>query len=162
MGELTSARNPAVKIYTPREAPTAPATIPDTAAKRRQRIKVIRENADAQKLANIGRRRKSEIGDFTRKDPRAESIVENLKKIPGGLERFQKATARLAAVSQQTLGIFLTYEGGEGDLQSSLTQIAYPKGGDAEDALGRIETLADTAERAESLYGPRAVGRLRI
>lgn len=162
VGTLTSARNPAVNIYTPRDVPTAPAAIPDTAVKRRQRIKVIRENAQAQQLVNIGRRRKQEIGDLLRYDPRAESITENLRNIPDGLARFRKATARLSKVSQQTLGIFLTYEGGEGDLQSSLTQLAYPKGSDLEDALGRVESLADQVEKAESLYGPRAVGRLRI
>lgn len=162
VGKLTSARNPAVTIYTPREAPTAPALIPDTAAKRRQRIKVIRENAKAQQLVNIGRRRKREIADVLRYDPRAESITENLKQIPDGLERFRRATARLSAVSMQTLGIFLTHEGGEGDLQSSLTQLAYPRGSDLEDALGRVESLADQVEKAEQLYGPRAVGRLRI
>ena len=162
VGKLTSARNPAVTIYTPRDVPTAPAAIPDTPAKRRQRIKVIRENAKAQELVNIGRRRKQEISDLLNYDPRAESITENLRQIPNGLDRFRKATARISKASIQTLGIFLTHEGGEGDLQSSLTQLAYPKGSDMEDALGRIETLADQIETAEQLYGPRAVGRLRI
>lgn len=162
VGQLTSARNPAVKIYTPRDVPTAPAAIPDTAAKRRQRIKVIRENAKAQQLVNIGRRRKQEISDLLRYDPRSESITENLKQIPNGIERFRAATTRISKASIQTLGIFLTHEGGEGDLQSSLTQLAYPKGSDMEDALGRVETLADQVEKAEQLYGPRAVGRLRI
>ena len=162
VGELTSARNPAVKIYTPRDVPTAPAAIPDTPAKRRQRIKVIRENAKAQQLVNIGRRRKQEIGDILNYDPRSESITENLKNIPNGVARFRAATARMSKASIQTLGIFLTHEGGEGDLQSALTQLAYPKGSDLEDALGRVETLADQLEKAEGLYGPSAVGRLRI
>lgn len=136
--------------------------MPDTPAKRRQRIKVIRENARAQQLVSVGRRRKAEIGDTLKRDPRAESIIEHLKQIPNGRARFEAATARMAKVSMQTLGIFLTYEGGEGDFQSALTQLAYPKGSDLEDALGRVESLADQLEKAEGLYGPRAAGRLRI
>lgn len=162
VGELTSARNPAVKIYTPRDVPTAPANIPDTAPKRRQRIKVIRENARAQELVNIGRRRKDEIPRTLEYDNRRHSILDNLKGVPDGLARFQKATARMAKVSQQTLGIYLTYEGGEGDFQSALQLLAYPNGQDMDEALGRIETMADQLERAETLYGPKAAGRLRI
>lgn len=153
-----------MNIYTPREIPTAPAAIPESAARRRQRIKVLRENTEAQRLQNVGRRRKAEISDFERHDPRAETIMENLRA-HGGQEfvsRFRAATKSLAGVSQQTLAILLQYEGGEGDFQSALTQIAYPKSSDVEDALGRIEVLAETAQRAEGLYGPKAVGRLRI
>lgn len=162
VGTLTSARNPAVNIYTPRDAPTAPANIPDTAPKRRQRIKVIRENSRAQQLVEIGRNRKSGIANVLDEDGRAENIIENLSDVPDGLPRLKRAIARMSSVSMQTLGIFLTYEGGEGDFQSALSQMAYPQGTDVEDALGRVEALADQLERAETLYGPKAAGRLRI
>ncbi len=157
---LTSARNPAVKIHTPREFPSAPAAIPDTAAKRRQRVKVIRANMDAQKLTNIGRRRKAELADIMGTDPRADAIRANLSS--DQIARLQTAAGRMSSVSQQTLAIYFQYEGGEGELQSALTQMAYPRGSDIEDMLGRIESMADLVEQAETLYGPKAVGRLRI
>lgn len=155
VSNLPSARNPRVNIYTPREVPTAPAAMPDTPAKRRQRIKVIRENTQASKLQNVGRNRKAEIARTMVDDPRAEEIRKNLDA--GQLARFQAALSKITSVSQQTLGIYLRYEGGEGDFQSALTQLAYPKEQDPEDALGRVETLAERIERAEGLYGPAAL-----
>lgn len=162
VGGLTSARNPRVSIYTPREAPTAPATVPVTPAARRQRIKVIRELTNAQKLQNVGRNAKARVRDILDQDGRADSIRENLSKIGGGQARFDAAIAKLSSVSQQTLAILFQYEGGEGDFQSALTQLAYPREQDPDDALGRIETLAEVAQRGELLYGPKAVGRLRV
>lgn len=166
ISQLPSARNPRVNIYTPRPPETAPATIPETEARRRQRIKVIKENTEAKKLQNIGRRRKVEIGDTLAYDTRAKEIRSHLESAGGEgfVHRFKDATRRIGGVSQQALAIFLQYEGGEGDLQSALTQIAYPgkDDGAVEDALERIESLAEYAERANTLYGPSAVGRLRI
>lgn len=160
VGELPSARNPRVKIFTPRADSVAPASIPDTEAKRRQRIRVIRENAKAQQLTGIGRQFKNRLADILDTDPRGESIRKNLSK--SQLARFEAAIATMRGASQQTLGIYLQYEGGAGDFESALTQIAYPGQADAEDALGRIESMADNLEKAEGLYGPSAVGRLRI
>lgn len=148
-----------MKIHTPRDIPTAPANIPGTAPARRQRIKVLREHTNAQKLQNVGRERKRTIAATLSNDPRAGSLRENLSKVPGGVARFQAAVKRMSGVSQQTLAIFMQYEGGEGDFQSALTQIAYPKATDVEDSLGRIETLAEQLERAEGLYGPKALGK---
>jgi hypothetical protein len=159
---LTSARNPRVNIYTPREQPVTPAPMPDTAPKRRQRIKSIRERADAEKLQNIGRQRKAHYGDILANDPRADQMRKNLTR--GQLARVTAVSNRLGRASQQTLAIFLQYEGGEGEIQSVLQQLAYPgqDAADVDDNLDRLEFLADTVERAETLYGPRAVGRLRI
>jgi hypothetical protein len=162
IGGLTSARNPAVKIHVPFQPDRAPAAMPDTAAKRRARIKAIRDRTAAEKLENIGRARKAHYSDILANDPRADQIRKNLNAEQ--LARVNAVSKRIKKASQQTLAIYLTYEGGEGELQAALQQLSYPgsDGGDIEDNLSRLENIADTLDRAESLYGPKAAGRLRI
>ena len=160
VGELTSARNPSVKIYTPREPPTAPAGIPDTPGKRRERIKRIRDNAKGQQLVAVGREFKKTLPGLLRNDPRGEAIRDRLTR--DQYTRLQGSLARMGKASIQTLGIYLQYEGGSGDFQSTLTRLAYPGDSDVEDHLGQMDAMADNLEKAEGLYGPRAVGRLRI
>lgn len=163
---FTSARNPEVKVWTPQEPDRIPAAlVPDTEGKRRQRIKVLRENTAAKRLQAVGRRRKDELrtafGDKAAddKDPRADVIRKHLDESQMG--RLRSALGKLEKLSQQTLAIFMDYEGGEGDLHSALSQIAYPGDTDVEDAIGKIESLAEHGQRAEQFYGPKAVGRLR-
>lgn len=160
VGELPSARNPSVNIYVPREAPRGPATTPKKPSEQRRRVEALRQNAQAQKLQAVGRARKQTIQAELTTGSRADNLNANLNRSQKA--RFKAATSKITGISQQALAILFQYEGGQGDYQSAIDQISYPNELDIEDSLGRLEALAETAGRAEQLYGPRMIGRLRV
>ena len=149
VGRLPQARNPEAKIFTARPVTRK---VADGA-----KAESIRERAKAEKVRAVGKRLKADFrsGEF------GGGVAAKLD--PEELARFNKALARMGKVSDQALGVFNNYEGGSGDLESIISSIHYPAGDSSKDeALTRLEAMAEGVERAESLYGSKAVGKIDL
>lgn len=157
---LPSVRNPAVTIYVPREPTRMPAARKTKAGQARQ-AEAIRERAAAEKLQTIGRSRRFQLEYELFGGQNAERLQDAMTR--NEQARFQKASRRIAGIPQQALAILFDYEGGAGDYSSAIERIlSSPESRDVEEGLGKLEALADLAERAGQLYSPRAIGRLTV
>ena len=148
VGKLPQARNEAARIFTPRPLDRAVAVGASADA--------IRSRERAAKVRAVGKRLKAEFktGDYG-------DVTGKLD--PEELARFRAALAKMAKVSDQAVGIYNNYEGGASDLGSIVSALHYPPpGGSLDEALTRLEVMADAVTRADELYGPKAVGRLDI
>ena len=148
VGKFPQARNPGAKIFTPRPV--------DRAVAVGARADAIRGRENASKVRAVGKRIKDEFktGDYG-------DVADKLD--PEELARFRKALKQMAKASDQAVGIFNTYEGGASDLGSIVSALHYPApGGSVDEALTRLEVMADAVTKADTLYGPKAVGRIDV
>jgi len=157
---LPSVRNPEVTIYVPREPTRTPAARKTKAGQARQ-AEAIRERAAAEKLQTIGRARAFQLRYEMLGGQNAERLQDAMS--PGDQSRFMRASRKIASIPHQALALLFEYEGGQGDYSSAIERIlSSPESRDVEEGLNKLEVLAELAERAASLYSPRAVGRLTV
>lgn len=160
IGGLESVRNPEVTIYLPRTPGRALARRTTQAGQRRQ-ADAIRERADAQRIQNVGRRRREQLRDELDHGPLSERLQEALNG--SDQRRFREASRRIAAIPLQALALLFDFEGGQGDYSSAIERlVASPGSRDVDEGLAKLEGLADLAERAGRLYAPSRIGRLSV
>lgn len=152
---LPQARNPAANIRVPRETPRAEPEKKRADARARQAAR-IREQVRAESPIARGRAFKGSI------------VADALQAAEdGGLSaalrsRVRAAASRIASIPQQALGILLQAEGGGAEVDEILQKLRYHGDEGPDDHVARLESFADLADRANALYGPKAVGNLRL
>jgi hypothetical protein len=145
--KLPQARNPKRNMK--------PAFEDERLAPRTAQASQIRKAARNQRIQTIGRGLKRDFkeGNFEG----LEDVLETDRE----RQRYREATRRISAVSAQALAIYFHNEGGSGEFNVALKEIRYPvDGGDAGNGLKRLEDLAKAVEKADALYGDKAIAAM--
>lgn len=153
---LPDVRNPAVTIRpierTKREAPPK-----RTKAAQQRTAAAIRERANAEKIAAIGKARKDQL----RIELTDGSISEQLQEMDAmDRARFRELAERISAGSAQSIGILFEHTGGQKIYSAAIERILYKTS--REEGFDMLEMLAEYAEAAAKLYAPSRIGRITV
>lgn len=160
IGSLPDVRNPRVRLR-PGEVTERMAPDRKTRAGRQRQATAIRERAAAERIQQVGRARRSQLREELVYGAQSDRLQDAMSR--DQQREFQEYSARIASASQQALGILFLYAGGQNQYSAALERIlASPESRDVEEGLGMLSVLADQADRADSMYSPRVIGRLTV
>lgn len=156
---LPSVRNPEVNIEVGRQMPRLPARFTRSGPQRQ--LQAIREQAQSQKLEEVGRGRRAQLRSELDDSTQAEQYKKYMS--PEQMRRFRQLSEKIASIPLQALGILFDYEDGSNSYNAVIDRLTgSPQSVDVEEGLANLETLAETAELAGKMYSPKAIGRLGV
>lgn len=154
---LPDVRNPLVNIRVPETDRRGLAQRKTREGQQRQASR-IKAQADASRIQDTGRARKRQIVNELSSGPQSERLRDAMDDAQA--KRFQTLADKIAGGSQQSTAIMLDHAGGINEYNAALEKIlASPESRDVEEGLSQMKALAERAERAEKMYGPKALGR---
>lgn len=155
--QLPDVRNLKAKIRPKMATDRAPGPARKTKAGQERRAREIRDRANAERIAGIGRARKESL----RRELIDGPISEQLQEMNAhDRDRFQDAIDRITAGSNQAVGILFEHVGGGGLYTGAIDKILYPPS--RQEGFDMLETLAEYAETAHREYAPVKIGTLRV
>lgn len=124
-----------------------------------RQAKRLRDAERASKLQAVGKARQSQLRWELAENDQVHANLATAEN----RARFQELSERIAKTSQQALALLFNHLEGQGDYNSAIERvIGSPKSRDVEEALQKLEALADRADQAELAYSPKAIGKLRV
>jgi hypothetical protein len=131
--------------------------IPKTKRAQQNRAAAIREQVNAERVQGIGKRRKADLLIELTDGPISEELQEMSRE---DRRRFQELAERIAAGSNQAIGILFEHAGGQKLYSAAIERIRYKP--HRRDGFELLESLAEYAEQAARIYSPAAMKRLGL